>query len=58
MKFKVLNNSLSFKVGNVTGKSFMVHIQYFKKKGFRFIICLNNEKLIKLFKFNQFVIGV
>ena len=58
MKIKLLNNSLSFKLGNVIDKPFMIHFQYFKKNGFRVIICLNNEKLIKLFKFNQFVIGV
>lgn len=58
MKFRKFNNGFSFQIGGVNGESFMINIRYFNVKGFRLTVSLNTDRLIKLFGFNQRIIGV
>lgn len=56
--FKKFENGWRLKIGGVNGEKFEVYLRYFKRKGFRLMINLNTNKLIKLFGFNQKIIGV
>ena len=56
--FKKVNGGWRFKIGGTCGEAFELTIRYFNKQGFRLIVCLNTDMLIRLFGFNQKVIGV
>lgn len=56
--FKKLNNGWRFKIGGTSGEPFEIKLQYFNKCGFRLHLNFNTDFLIKLFGFNQKVIGV
>lgn len=57
-KFRKLNNGWYFQIGDVNGKTFRLFFRYFNRRGYKLIIDLNTETLIKLFGFNQKIIGV
>lgn len=63
MKMKKLENGWRIRVGGVNGQSFCVVLRYFNSrgykhdKGFRLIIDLNSDRLIRLFGFNERVIN-
>lgn len=55
MKFQRLkrrDNDWYLRIGNPS-KSFDIKLRYFTNNGFRIIICLHSDWLIKLFGFNQ-----
>ena len=49
--FRKLNNGWRFKIGGIT-------LRYFNKCGFRLCLNFNTDFLIKIFGFNQKIIGV
>ena len=57
-KFRKLNNGWFFQIGGVNGEAFRLLLRYFNKRGYRLEVDLNTETLIKLFGFNQKIIGV
>ena len=56
--FKKLKTGWRLKIGGTSGEPFGFLLQYFNKRGFRFIINFNTDHLIKFFGFNQKIIGV
>lgn len=57
-KFRKLNNGWYFQIGDVNGKTFRLFLRYFNRRGYKLIVDLNTETLIKLFGFNQKIIEV
>lgn len=63
MKFEKLknigNHEWYIQIGDSSGnKPFCINVRHFTKMGFRLTIELCHDKLIRLFGFNQKVIGV
>lgn len=58
MGLKRFDNGWRFKVGGVNGEPFEFCCRYFSRRGFRVIINLNTDRLIRIFGFNQKVFGV
>lgn len=58
MGFKRFNNGWRLKVGGVNGEPFEFYCRYFSRCGFRVVINLNTDRLIRIFGFNQKVFGV
>lgn len=64
MKFKLYprhtlhQKSFYLRIGNCNGGKFEIVLEHFRHEGFRLIVNLNTDKLIKLFGFNQRVYGV
>ena len=56
--FKKLKNGWRFKLGGTSGEAFEITLRYFNKCGFRLYLNFNTEFLIKIFGFNQKIIGV
>ena len=56
--FRKLNNGWRFKIGGTSGEPFGITLRYFNKCGFRLLINFNTDSLIKIFGFNQKIIGV
>lgn len=56
--FKKLNNGWRFKIGGTSGEAFGITLMYFYKCGFQFHLNFNTDFLIKIFGFNQKIIGV
>ena len=56
--FKELNNGWRFKIGGTSGEAFEITLRYFSKCGFRLYLNFNTDFLIRIFGFNQKVIGV
>lgn len=60
---KKFENGWRIKIGGVNAEKFQIYLRYFsglygERKGFRLMINLNTDKLIKLFGFNQKIIGI
>lgn len=46
--FRKLNNGWRFKIGGTSGEAFGITLRYFNKCGFRLLLNLNTDFLIKI----------
>lgn len=56
--YRKLKDGWRFKIGGTSGEAFGITLRYFNKCGFRLYLNFNNYFLIRIFGFNQKVIGV
>lgn len=56
--FKKFKYGWRFKLGGTSGEAFEITLIYFNKCGFRLCLNFNTNFLIKIFGFNQKIIGV